>query len=177
MDPLTQFPATLRQGDTLKILSSLDFQNDVWTLTWYFSGPTTEAQQEAEASGSDFLLTLDPEFTGALGVETLGYVAKVQNEDGEVYTVISGTVEVLADLATIGTSDQRSHAQKTLDALRAVIEGRATADESEYTIKDRSLKRMSMDELLKFLAVYEKKVALETRVGQKNIVVEFARPS
>ncbi len=172
MDPLTKFPATIQQGDTVKVSSSLDFRADVWTLTYYFVGPSTEANIEAEASGQDFLLTLDTSFTAALGVETLAWAAKVLKDD-EVYTVESGTVQVLPDLATSGPLDLRTHAQKTLDSIRAVIENRATTDEQEYKIGTRQLVHMTVSELMQFLAIYEKKVALENRTGQKNILVRF----
>lgn len=175
-DPLTAFPATLRQGDSLAVLVSLDdYPASDWTLTWYLSGPTCELEEEAIASGDDHLLELTPTDTAALGVETLGYVAKAENIAGDVYTVLSGSVQVLPDLATSGPIDTRTHAQKVLDAIKASIEGRATKDEQEYTIKDRSLKRMTIEELLKFKALYEKEVALETRTGARNIKVNFGR--
>lgn len=179
-DPLTAFPATIRQGDSLFVQVALDdyLASDDWTLTWYLSGPTSELSKEATTADTDeFLLELTPAETAELGVETLGYVAKAENVDGDIYTVLSGTVQILPDLATSGPIDLRSHAQKVLDAIKASLEGRATKDEQEYTIKDRSLKRMSLDELLKFKALYEKEVALETRTGQRNILVNFVGPT
>lgn len=174
-DPLTEFPATLRQGDSLAVQVALDdYPASTWTLTWYLSGPTAELSKAATADGDEHLLELTPAETAALGVETMGYVAKA-SYSGDVYTVISGSVEVLPDLATSGPIDTRSHNQKVLDAIKASIEGRATRDEQEYTIKDRSLKRMSLDELLKFKAEYEKLVALETRTGSRQILVNFGR--
>ena len=57
--------------------------------------------------------------------------------------------------------DSRTHAQKTLDAIKAVIEKRASLDQQEYSIHGRQLKRMTIDELLKFRVVYEREVANE----------------
>lgn len=175
-DPLTAFPTTLRQGDSLAVLVSLaDYPAPTWTLTWYLSGPTAELTKAATADGTDHLLELTPAETATLAVETMGFVAKA-SASGDVFTVLSGTVQVLPDLATSGPIDTRSQAQKVLDAINASILGSATTDQQEYTIKDRSLKRMTLDEKLKLQAVYEKKVALETRTGQRNILVNFVGP-
>lgn len=174
-DPLEEFPATLRQGDTLEVQVSLsDFPASSWTLTYFLSGPTSELEQAATADGDDHLLSLTPEQTAELGVEVVGWVAKA-SKDGDVFTALSGTVQVLADLATSGPIDTRSHAQKVLAAIQATIEGRATNDQQEYTIKDRSLKRMSVEELLAFKKEYERLVALELRNGQRNILATFTR--
>jgi hypothetical protein len=44
-------------------------------------------------------------------------------------------------------SDLRTHAKKVLDSIQAVIENRATVDQSSFTIAGRSLSRMTIEEL------------------------------
>lgn len=58
-----------------------------------------------------------------------------------------------------------SHAKKTLAALEAVIEGRASKDQESYTIAGRQLSRTPIPDLLLLLSTYERKVAREDRVG------------
>ena len=76
-------------------------------------------------------------------------------KSGARYTVESGQVTLLPDPGiTTAPFDNRSHARKVLAAIEAVIEGRASQDQQEYTIGDRSLKRMPIADLLKFRAQY-----------------------
>ena len=63
--------------------------------------------------------------------------------------VDSGRTSITENLANTN-ADLRSHAKKVLDALEAVIENRATMDQSSMSIAGRSLSRMSVDELLTF---------------------------
>jgi hypothetical protein len=69
---------------------------------------------------------------------------------------------VLPDPASQGAGqDPRSHARKTLDAIEAVVEGRATKDQQAYTIGGRSLQRMPIKDLMYFRGVYRAEVYAE----------------
>jgi hypothetical protein len=99
-------------------------------------------------------------------------------DDGtERVTLASGLVNVLPDPAKTGAGfDPRSHARKTLEAIEAVIEGRATKDQEEYTIGNRSLKRTPTKELLEFRDKYRADVAREDiAAGRQSgkLVVRF----
>jgi hypothetical protein len=50
-----------------------------------------------------------------------------------------------------------------LDAIEALIEGRATADVSTYSINGRSLTKLSIDELQKWRGVYRAEYNAELR--------------
>lgn len=79
--------------------------------------------------------------------------------------------------------DTRSHAKTVLDAIEAVIEGRATSSQSEYQIKDRALKYMGVDELIKFRSFYKAEYQRELdaeRIAQglgsnRKILTRFGR--
>ena len=58
-------------------------------------------------------------------------------------------------------ADNRSHARKVLDALRATMESKATSDQMAMSIRGRSISRMSPAEMIKWLDFYEKQVARE----------------
>lgn len=72
------------------------------------------------------------------------------------YTIATGFVTLLDNIA--GRSalyDNRSHAKKVLDAIEAVIEGRASQEQQSYTIAGRSLEYTSLPDLLKLRATYK----------------------
>jgi len=72
------------------------------------------------------------------------------------WLIDTGSVKVIG--FSENGSDLRSNIKKTLDAIDAVIEGRASRDVQEYTIQtgtgSRSLKHMTVDELMKFRSHY-----------------------
>ena len=72
-----------------------------------------------------------------------------------------GECTILPNPATTTTYDARSHARKVLDAIEAVLEGKATADVAEYTIGGRALKKMPVADLLKWRQRYASEVAAE----------------
>ncbi|WP_198556044.1 hypothetical protein [Halomonas sp. MES3-P3E] len=76
----------------------------------------------------------------------------------EVYEVETGTLTVDPDLAAVSEFDGRTHAERTLQAIEAVIEGRASKDQDSYRINNRELRRTSISQLLKLRDVYRQEV-------------------
>lgn len=70
-------------------------------------------------------------------------------QGAEVALVDEGQLTVRPDLATItGPHDGRSHAERVLTAIEAVIEGRAAIDQQRYVINNRELWRTPIADLL-----------------------------
>ena len=92
---------------------------------------------------------------------TYWFVARAS--DGlDVHDVDEGQLEVLPDLAAVsGPHDGRSHAKRVLDALEAVIEGRATVDQSSYKINNRELSRTPIPDLISLRKYYRAEVLRE----------------
>ncbi len=181
-DPLSQMPDEIRLGDTLEVLFCFgDFKaSDGWVVTVYWKGSTTDYSKLTTADGDNHLLTLSSTETNTnLKVEDMSWQAKAAL-GGEVFTADYGTQMGLVNFTEAGASDQRSQNQKTLDAITAVIENRASTDQQEYTIKDRQLKRMDIEDLLNFQAIYENRVKQEKRrekgQGTPLIKVRFQAP-
>ena len=69
------------------------------------------------------------------------------------------------------TGDTRSHAKIMLDKIESILEGRADADVSSYSIQGRSLSKIGIAELLQwrdyYKAEYQKEVA-EFRIGNNE---------
>lgn len=89
----------------------------------------------------------------------------------ERYAIERGQLTILPDPATMGAgTDTRSQAQTALDAINAVLSNRATTDQLEFTIADRSLKRMSIDELLKLRSHYVSQVNQERGINRRILL-------
>jgi len=181
-DPLSSMPDTIRLGDTLDVLFSLDEFSaaDSWVATVFWIGATTDFSKLTTADGVNHLLEVTATETDTnLKVEQMSWIIQVV-KGADKFTADSGTQEGLVNFTTADAQDLRSNNQKVLDALIAVIEGRASTDQEEYTIKDRQLKRMSIEDLLKFQAVYQARVDSDKRKekgqGTQLIKVRFTRP-
>ena len=77
-----------------------------------------------------------------------------RTSDSARVTVGEGTFEVVANRAS-STTDPRSHAKRMLDAIEALLEGKATDDVDEYSINGRSLKKIPVSELVKWRDLYK----------------------
>ena len=84
-----------------------------------------------------------------------------RSSDSARVKLSEGFTEIQDNYATT-TASVRSHAKIVLDAVKAVIENRATMDQSSMSIAGRSLSRMSIDELFtlkdRYQAEYNKEV-------------------
>ena len=86
---------------------------------------------------------------------------------------------MLVDLEAAGSSyDGRTHVKKTLDAIEAVLENRATKEIEESTIEGVMIKRIPHEQLLvfrqKYLTWYRQEQAaekLKLGMGSGNIIL------
>lgn len=167
--PTTE-PAELRAGDTWKWTKSLaDYSAaDGWVLKYRFKNAAGGFEITATASGSDFSISVAADTTTGYTAGTYEWTAWIEY-GGEVFTVDGGTLQVLPNLragAATAALDTRSHARKTLDAIEAVIENRATLDQMSYTIAGRTLQRMSVADLIKFKNHYAQLVQAEVNADK-----------
>lgn len=88
---------------------------------------------------------------------------------GERYTVATGNLKILPDPATmVAGSDTRSHLEKVIANIEAMLEGKSTKDVQEYTIGDRQLKHMTTSELLVWRDKYKAQLASENAANSMN---------
>lgn len=155
------FPARITEGDTVKwrdVASADVFGNAItsadWTLTYYFrfnrNNHGATAVGTAYGTGWEFSLTAAT--TEGFHADDTGYWQAVATKAGEAITLGAGQFQIDANLAYVGTPaavDNRSQAQKDLDAvqaaIRTMISGGAVA---EYSIGSRRLKKMELADLL-----------------------------
>lgn len=74
----------------------------------------------------------------------------------ERHLIAAGVCEVVPDPSSVTKMDGRSQVKRTLDALNAVIEKRASKDQMSMQIMGRSLGRMPIADLLMFRDKYDR---------------------
>ena len=175
-------------GDTLNLLIALDNfpASEGWTLTFGFRKENGSVISFAStASGIQYALTvsstdsaqwLPGKYIGT-GKVTLG---------SQSFTIWRGSMEVLPDLSQqVDNYDTRTSSKKCLDAINAVLEGKATRDVMQTTIAGQSIGRMSWDELLSAKSYFQdlvdgEQATLDAASGmgsKRNILIRFARPT
>lgn len=170
-------PQTLTAGDLWTWDESLsDYPATLWTLTFYFRGPAP-FESVAVADGSDHVVTIDAEDTAELkpGVYDWQARAHLTATPTTIETVATGRVTVDPNLAN-SAMDHRSFNVRVAEALKAVIEGRASTDQLSMSIAGRSLQRMSWDEILKAYDRFRLAAASELGDTPGHLFVRFGRP-
>lgn len=160
-------------GDTLDFTVSVpDYPaTDGWTLKYRLTPRFTTPTQApidltAAASGADYQVQAGPSTTAAWKAGTYTWARWVEKTGARQTLDESGQLVLKADpSATVQGHDARTHASKVLDAIEAVIEGRATKDQEEYTIGDRQLKRTPLADLIALRGRYKAEVLAERRAA------------
>lgn len=181
-------PREFTAGETVTWSKSLEDYSaaDGWALDYYFRGAGSfDVSAEAQADGS-FLAIIGADTEAQPGTYYFqGWVTK----GGEKHVVARGECKVLTGLSgDVDAYDGRSNAKKIVDAIDAMIAGKASLDQQEYTIGEgdstRALKRIPIPELIKLRETYARMVARErrrerTRRGgtlMQDMKVRFNRP-
>ncbi len=176
----TSEPRELRAGDTWKWrredLSSTPAPT--WTLKYEFKNSTGAFQVTAAADGANHAVTVAKATTATFAAGRYRWVAFV--DDGtERYSIGTGEIEVLRNFDDDAVLDVRSHAKKVLDAIEAVLENRATLDQQNYTIGNRSLARTPIPDLLLLRDRYRAEVTSQQIVAglpnPRRAYVRFGR--
>ena len=148
-------PAKITAGVTFETLASLAaYPAPAWALSFLLRGPSA-ADVTATAEGSLHRLRVEAAAAAAWLPGRYAYAVRAQNLAGEVREIEAGHLEVLADIANAAAGfDGRTQNRRTLDAINAVIEKRASRDQERYSINDRELWRTPIADLLKLRGTY-----------------------
>lgn len=155
------FPARITEGDTVKwrdVAAADTLGNAItssnWTLKYYFRFNRNNhgATVTGTAYGTGWEFSLSATTTEGFHADDTGYWQAVATKASEAFTLGAGQFEIDANLAYTGTPaafDNRSQAQKDLDAvqaaIRAIVSGGVV---QEYKIGARSLKKYEMADLI-----------------------------
>lgn len=160
---LSDIPSKIVAGDSLSWKKSLsDYPASTWTLVYHLLNQQKKITITAAADGDDHLVEIPIGTSDDYTVGAYKYIATV-SDGTERYKIDEGRVEVTPDYANLESADLRTHAEKVLEALEAVIEGKASADQLTYSIAGRSISRYSPDEILQWRDSYQAEVNKERR--------------
>jgi hypothetical protein len=179
-------PKSFVAGDTVEWEKSLaDYPASEWTLTYYFWNESKDFSVVASADGDNYQITIPAATSEDYTAGTYNWKAIVSQgseETLERHTVASGQIIIRHNPAAGEGSgiDSRSAVKIALDAIEAVIAGRASKDQESYSIAGRSLSRTPMADLIMLRTHYAKLYAkeqqedrIEQGLGGKKIHIRF----
>ena len=163
-------PITIYKGETVvwnrKDLT--DYPVGSYAMSWVArlesNGGTSFSATVTEVDDY-YKFTLDNSATGGYTTGDYFWLLKVtQSSDSEELILETGKITV-KDNYFGSTGDTRSHAKVMLDKIESILENRADADVSSYSIAGRSLNKLTVEELLRWRDYY--------RAEYKQEVAEF----
>jgi len=158
-------PRKIRKGLSETWTESInDYPATEYTLKYNLQNSSANVAIVSTADGNAHTVTLTASTTAGYTAGTYkwqSYVENISDSDEKVF-IAQGTIEIVNTFLS-GNTDQRSHARKTLEAIEAVIENRATQDHLSYSIAGRAITLLSTKELIEFRSFYRAEVALEDK--------------
>ena len=141
-----------------------DYKASTYTLTYYFREVTGKYSFDITATNNNdtFRVTVPKATTSAYAPGV--YSGQGFVDDGaKRFLVYENQLEVKEDFALQGIGkDTRSHAQKVLESIKALLEGK-TEDVTSYSVAGRSITKMTLQELIEAKDYYERIVVTELR--------------
>lgn len=165
-------PALIYAGDTVTWTeqATAEYSSASWTRTVALRHATDadalNVVGQANAAGG-WVFTVTANQSKSLGVGQI-YWHDVVTAGAERFTLGTGTLRVQANIAGTGTTfDGRTQSQIDLEAvraaMRAIVTGGAT---QEYSIGNRSLKKMAMADLIALETKLKADVARDARADR-----------
>ena len=145
---MTSFPSSITAGTTFdRTVIQTAYPAPDWAVVAYLRGPQS-IDIESVGAGASHRFTVPATDTALWPTGDYWFSIRASNGT-EVVEVDSGQTTIKPDLASLDAGhDGRTHVQKVLDAIEAVLEKRATLDQQRYTINNRELWRTPIPELL-----------------------------
>jgi uncharacterized small protein (DUF1192 family) len=164
---IVELPRRITIGDTITWDETLDdFPASVlWVVTYSFTSKDTNFQSGHAAVVDDHRITI---VTTSLKEGHYAWTKKV-TDGTSTFTLESGILDVDPDLSadTAGV-DRRSYAAIALDAIEALLKGKATKDQTSYSLNGRALSRYSIDELREWRAQLRVEVRDEDQKARRK---------
>lgn len=161
----TSEPIVLTAGDTWAWTKTLeDYPAGLgWVLSYVLvlaSATPTAISISSTASCDDHAVSVAAATTATYAAGTYHWTAMV-TKGSERKTIGSGYLQVLPDPAATTHVDPRSHAEKCLAAVEAVLEGRMSDPIVKYQIGQRQAEKIPHGDLLKLRTHYRAEVRRE----------------
>lgn len=147
-------------------LSFDDYSSQDYDLSYFFVG-VGKNYEVACTKNADGTFNFAAEVEGA--VDEWKYQAVATDAQGHNFYIDIGRVIVEANFADLPNGqDNRSHVKKVLDALEAMIEGKANSDQIYYMIEGRALSRIPPQDLMVWYEKYKVMYAQELRLERQK---------
>jgi len=153
-----------------------DYPTDQYALTYEFhcdsgGGGSHKFTVTASETSTAYVVEVSSVTTAGYNAHQYKWYAFItRTSDSQRVAVDNGITTLVVNYAD-SNADVRTHAKKVLDSIQAVIENRATVDQSSFTIAGRSLSRMTIDELFmvrdRYRAEYNEEVK-KARIRNKK---------
>lgn len=173
-------PLILFSGDKLEFTESeSDYKaSDGWTMKYDIIHPTaTKIALVSTADGDNHKFSISSATSAGWTVGKYRFVRYADGGAGTKEHLDRGNIEVKPDIVALSTYDFRSHALKTLEALEAAIERRATKEQMSISIgvrgSSRQLQYLAMDELIRARNYYQN---LVNREDQDDLIAQGKSP-
>lgn len=162
MSQLTTEPTAITAGDTVLWTKTLaDYPASAgWALTYTIINASNKYTVNASASGDSFTVNVSAATTAGWASGDYSWQSRV-TKGAEAYTIDIGDIRIAPSFAAQTTLDNRSQAQKALEAIEATLAGRATSATAEYEIAGRKLKYISPAELISLRDFYKRVIVKE----------------
>lgn len=162
---LIKTPKSLLAGANRSWSRSLDdyTASDGWVLFYVLVKDGKQITIDAGADGDAHLVDLAATETEGWEPGRYEYQTWVTKGD-DAHMVEAGAIEILTNFRTQSIGyDGRTHAEKVLDALEAMIEGKASIDQQSYSVGGRSITRLTPAELIDWRNTYRREVNARRR--------------
>lgn len=173
----TEVPAEIVIGDFVQWKNteySSDYANTAHTLTFIArsgTGANVEFTITATNTDDDYLFTAASSVTADYIAGLFHYQIEVlETSSSNRIVVDQGELNVVVDL-DVNAVDPRTHSEKMLQKIEAVLENRADGDLSSYSIAGRSISKMTPEELLTWRDYYRR----EVKAHQRKLDIKHGR--
>lgn len=165
----TTEPRYFIQGETVQWRKEFDCYDAAggFSIIYYLRGPSGGIDIGGADDGDGYIFTITSSQTGALAVGNYSYQA-FAIKNAEKFFVAEGNLQIKAGLSTIPQNqsfDSRTQAEKDLEAVRAMLSGKASKDVQRYTINNRQLDKIPIPDLLALETRFVERVRSERRAA------------
>ncbi len=161
---MIKFPRTFTAGDVLSWAFSLPeySADDGWSAEVRIAGPANNLVVPTVGTGTEYTAEITQAVTDQLNAER-AEVFVIVTDGSQKITCYRQAITVRPDPR--GDSyDPRTHEAKTLDAIQALLEKKATKDQQTLTHDGQSLARYTFDQLISLEKLYRRRVAKQRRL-------------
>lgn len=143
--------------------SLADYPASTWTLKYSIVNASDRFEITATADGDDHVVAIAATASAdykAGQFKLVGYV----EQGSDKHIVYSADLEICPD--PLKVSDQRTYAERVLEACELMIEGSASKDQQSLMVDGQTLVRRTVEDLIKLRDRFKREVAKERREAE-----------